>query len=253
MSSSMDFYLEIAKKHYPAMEKYAIELSVFQINYEKCTNFHVKLEDSMTLLKASQLSSWWLQIYSQYHFINRCLIEALGYYDISDTFTEETKKYGMLHNFQYCVEHFIFRLFALLEKIAQLSNVYHSLEIKVDKLSFNKVMEKWKTENLNDDFVKSVIKFSNVESVKELKSIRQHLTHKLELDLVGIGFPYAYPVKDKSGNITGLSYGGYKLAKPAEQVRIYIIDTFNNLTDMLKEIDYLLEKGYQAESCKNVS
>lgn len=249
MSKKFDYFIEIAKRHYPAMEKFANEIPVYQIDNEfysrlRSNTFPVS-DDPIVAVRLGQLSSWWFQIFNHYYRLNRTIIEALGYYEISPSFSEdEPKMLGMIRNFEYCVEHFLFRLFALMEKIAQLSNVYHKINIEEDKVNLHKINNKWTEFKLEDDFIKSVRDCYNSEVIVELIKIRHHLTHKKEIAIAGIGYPCATLIdEERNGKkILGYSYGGYKLDLDPKKMKEDIINGFNEITNMIKGVDTVLRK-----------
>ena len=162
---------------------------------------------------------------------------------------------GMIRNFEYCVEHFLFRLFALMEKIAQLSNVYHKINIEEDKVSLHKINNKWTEFKLEDDFIESVRNCCNSEIIEKLRKIRHELTHKKELALAGIGYPCPTLINEERDGkkILGYSYGGYKLDLNPDEMREDIIKGFNEITNMLNRIDTVLRKELEKNNISQKS
>ncbi|MHC9540432.1 MAG: Cthe_2314 family HEPN domain-containing protein [Vulcanimicrobiota bacterium] len=250
MSGGLDFYLKIARLHYNAMEKIANNLPVFQLDHEKAyaANDCIFTDNGTSIdsrLRASQLSGWWRQIFFAYDAAYTSITEALGYYEIRESFADDEKKNGMIINFASRFENYLFKLFAIVDKLGQLSNIYHNINMKEKDVTMVKIQKEWELRKIPEDEFIAAFKqhYVNAKIFEKMKTWRNSLTHGNELAIGHCGFPCAHPLKEKGKK--GLTYGGYERELDPEEVKAAAIESFNEMTELLKKIDIVICKEWK--------
>jgi hypothetical protein len=256
MKGDKKHYLEVAERRYEVMKELAMKIPVFQLAFRKLRRGGSESPDKN--FRMSNLESWWRQIFSLYYGLSRSLQRGLSYYEVADSFSkEEPKMYGMIQNFQFYFEDFLFRLFSLMDKVGQISNVYHNLGYDIEDVTLLKVIKKWedpsigikpkppiKPCSIDDSFTQSVQKhYCNSKTMTRLREIRHHMIHKLGIAFIGIGYPFIHR-KKTSGSVV-YTYGGYEMKLEPKEMKNLVLDAFNEVTEMLKELDEILDSEWK--------
>ena len=131
-----DFSQEIARGIFDFAKGF--DYSVFQ-KAPTISSFEVSLGgDFEAIEKRTKLWSIWDQICHLYVSIDFVYVDALAFREIEKKYGPESPRHlGMKWRCQKEFENFVFRLYALLERMAQLSNVYHDMNLAMDRIYSN--------------------------------------------------------------------------------------------------------------------
>jgi hypothetical protein len=125
--------------------------------------------------------------------------------------------------------------------MAQLSNVYHDVNLALDRIFSNYWTQA--VRDIDDEFTRAVKEFKAVPGVEQLLKLRKHMTHHFELDLVGIGWPPLESKESDCGKFTQISLGAkYPGAVSLDDATIWMKETYAAIVVLLGKIEPLVLK-----------
>ena len=198
-------------------------------------------------VRFSQLESTWRQIAWSYGALEVNAATAMSFLPLVDSYPEDSAEHlGMKSRFQREFECFLFRLFALRERIYHLSNIYHRSQFKRRDLRGG-YWKALKDSRAQDDFISLVDQFLETPAVGRFLRLRHDMTHNFELALVGIGWAPLCPRYDSEGKINGIGLGAtYEGAVDLNEVVAELRLVFEAITVMLEGLDLVLRAEFAA-------
>ena len=234
-----EFSQEIAKGIFDFADGF--DYDVFQkAPTTKSFNIPIGDMDLAALEKRTKLWSIWEQICSLYQSMDFVYVDALAFRELEKKYEPKSpRNWGMKWRCQKEFENFVFRLYALLERMAQLSNIYHDVNLALDQI-FSSYWTKH-LKDVDDDFTRAVKEFKSVPGVEQLLKLRKHMTHHFELDLVGIGWPPLESKESESGHFKEIALGAkYPGAVSLDDATNWMRETYAAIVELLKKVEPLV-------------